>query len=108
MLFALLITFLDLSCVPDPIQTADQVEVGIAEMYDVYDRSYTDSLFCTRIIKNGDTTYWEWGCVSNRLTPDPHDSKDTFYITQPWPFKRFIPWPKAVQYFERCGVKRPR
>ncbi len=87
------------ACTPDDYYKADEAEIGYALITNVYDYHIPDTLFCIRKIEGRDTTFWETGCVYDRATKG---RKDTIYITDPWPFIRFVPYPKAIQRFEKC------
>lgn len=86
------------SCTPEEYYKADELQVGYALMRSTYGYPEPDTLFCMRKIAT-DTTYWETGCVYDRLTKG---RKDTLYITHPWPLIRFVPYPKAIARFEKC------
>lgn len=104
-LLVVLILFL-VSCVPDEYYVSEQVEVGRALMISLQGFHEMDTLYCIRTIRGNDTMFFETGCVDNRLTLDPKDSKDTIYRTYPWPLIRFEPDPKAVSKLEKCGGPR--
>ena len=86
------------SCTPDDYYNADEAEIGYALMTNLYGYPEPDTLYCLRKIEDGDTTFYETGCVYDRVK----GRKDTIYPTYPWPLIRFVPYPKAIQRFEKC------
>ncbi len=102
---AIILLFLHtLSCTPDQyvqIVPRVQTDTGYVEMrhwQEIYADEF-ETLNCIRKIEN-DTTYWETGCVDNRITPQLGDSKDTIYQTYPWRLIRFV---KSNVKLETCG-----
>lgn len=96
-LIYLLVVLFTYSCTPD-YYTADEAEIGYALMTNVYGYPEPDTLYCLRKIEGVDTTFYETGCVYDRVK----GRKDTIYPTYPWPLIRFVPYPKAIQRFEKC------
>lgn len=86
------------ACTPDDYYKADEAEIGYALMANVYGYPEPDTLFCIRKIEGKDTSFYETGCVFDRVK----GRKDTLYITHPWPLIRFVPYPKAIARFEKC------
>ena len=82
------------SCTPDYYQ-ADETEIGYALMTNVYGYPEPDTLYCLRKIEDGDTTFYETGCVYDKVK----GRKDTIYPTYPWPLIRFV---KAKVKLESC------
>ncbi len=120
---AILLLFLHtLSCTPDQyVQIVPKVQPVKNDSSSLHVNSYQDlqedtgyvvmrhwqeiyadefeTLNCIRRIED-DTTYWETGCVDNRITPQLGDSKDTIYQTYPWRLIRFV---EAKVKLESCG-----
>jgi len=88
------------SCTPDDYYKADEAEIGYALMTNIYGNPAPDTLYCIRKIEGIDTMFYETGCVYDRVTKG---RKDTLYVTDPWPLIRFVPYPKAIARFEKCG-----
>ena len=101
----LLVVLLTYSCTPDQyVQIVPKVQkdtgyVVMRHWQEIYADEF-ETLNCIRKIELGDTTYWETGCVDNRITPQLGDSKDTIYQTYPWRLIRFV---KAKVKLESCG-----
>jgi hypothetical protein len=93
------------SCTPDnyvqivPRVQTDTGYVVMRHWQEIYVDEF-ETLNCIRKIELGDTTFWETGCVDNRITPQLGDSKDTIYQTYPWRLIRFV---KANVKLEKCG-----
>ena len=93
------------SCTPDnyvqltPRVQTDTGYVVMRHWQEIYANEF-ETLNCIRKIELGDTTFWETGCVDNRITPQLGDSKDTIYQTYPWRLIRFV---KAKVKLESCG-----
>ena len=103
---AIILLFLHtLSCTPDQyvqLVPSVQQDTGYVVMrhWQVIYADEFETLNCIRKIELGDTTFWETGCVDNRITPQLGDSKDTIYQTYPWRLIRFV---KAKVKLESCG-----
>lgn len=97
-LIYLIIILFTYSCTPDDYYKADEAEVGYALTRSLYNYPEPDTLYCIRKIEGRDTMYYETGCVYDRVK----GRKDTIYPTYPWPLIRFVPYPKAIQRFEKC------
>ena len=98
-LIYLIIILFTYSCTPDDYYKADEAEVGYALTRSLYNYPEPDTLYCIRKIEGRDTTYYETGCVYDRVK----GRKDTIYPTYPWPLIRFVPYPKAIARFEKCN-----